>query len=601
MSLHGPDIDEIKRRLNIVDLIGRFTNLRRSGRNHVGLCPFHQEKSPSFSVNEAKGVFYCFGCQAHGDAFSFLMQMRGLSFPEAVEELARLAGVPLTERKVNPEWERQRSRRQQMERLQSVVAEFYHKILLKSSLAEGARAYLAERGVDMAAIVEFQLGFAPEGWNTLTDFLRKKGLSLELAAEAGLISRKRDWFDLFRNRLLFPINDHRGHVVAFGGRALGPDDKPKYLNSPESISFKKGQTLYGLPQSVPAMGREGTAIFVEGYMDLIKLWQNGIRNVVAPLGTALTREHLERVQRYARSVVFLFDGDNAGEKAAQRAMELVLETGIPARMIRLEDNLDPDDYIDRHGADRLRELLASPEPLVGYFLRQRWAATQKDAPGVAAFVREALDMIARLRDPLERGLYLKMISEWSNFDEVSLRRQIAGKLVQDADRKPGSPPPAPPKNLARFPNEEVMVIKLLLHYPRLIRAFRDVKLVDKFSDPLLRRAAAILLEHEEREGEVKEVSEALYADEELRVHIDRWQVEGPPEGIHDEISDQVLLDALSVIFIRYLEDQVRVKKLELLQGRDSDAVATQQEVMRLQELREGLRRNRSLELLTRVH
>lgn len=604
MSLYPPElIEEIKRRTNIASVIERFTNLRRSGKNLVGLCPFHQEKSPSFSVNEGKGVFYCFGCQANGDVMSFLMTMRGLSFHEVVEDLARQAGIPLPERKEDPEWQRQRSRRQQLERLQGLVAEFYHRILLKSSKAEGARQYLADRGITNEAIAEFQLGYSPDDWKTLVEFLKKKGASLELAEELGLIGRKSDYYDLFRNRLMFPIIDHRSHVVGFGARALGADDKPKYLNSPETMLFKKGRTLYGLPQAIPAAGRSGQMVFVEGYTDLIKLWQQGIRHVVAPLGTALTSDHLETVQRYAGSVVFLFDGDAAGEKAAHRAVELVLENGIPARMVYLDDGLDPDDFLEQHGPEVLRQRLQDAKPLVGYFLDRAWKQTPKDAPGIADWVRTSLDMVARLRDPIERGLYLKTIAERTNFDEANLRRQIASKLVREAKGESAHSEKQPMRNLARFPNEEVMVLKLLLHYPKLIHAFRDISFTNKFSDPTLRRAAAILLEQPPADTDgVAELPEALYADEELGGHINRWLVEGPPAGIHEEIADQVLLDSLSLIFVRYLEDQVRAKKLELLQADNSEkATAATQEVMRLQTLREGLRSEPSLLLLSRIH
>jgi DNA primase len=609
MMVDSAVIDDIKRRVSIATVIGRYTNLRPAGKNLVGLCPFHQEKSPSFSVNEAKGVFFCFGCQANGDVLGFLMKLRGLTFPEVLEDLAREAGVALPQRVVGPEWEERRDKKRRLESLQGVVAEFYHKVLAKSSTAEAARAYLADRAMDQQAIAEFQVGFAPSGWNTLVDFLRKKGLDTGLAAELGLIVKKNDYYDMFRNRIIFPIIDGRGHVIAFGGRSIDPEDKPKYLNSPETALFKKSQTLYGLSQAIPAIGREGYAIFVEGYVDVIALWQAGVRNVVAPLGTALTREHLDLIQRYAGSVVFLFDGDAAGEKAAERAVELVIDVGIPARMVMLEDKLDPDDYVRRHGAEKMRERLAAAEPLLGYFLQRSWEKTPKDAPGIAGWVRAALDTVARLRDPLERRLYLKTIAERSSFEEDNLRRQIASRLVKDSQERPPAAA-SPLRNLARFPSEEVMVIKLLLHYPRLTRAFREIRFVDKFSDPLLRRAAAILLESDAA-GEadtiagndtVREFPDALYADEELANLINRLLVEGLAGDVgNEEVAGQMMLDAISVVFIRHLEEQVREKKIQLLRMDDAQlAGLTLEEVNRLQGLRETLRREPSLAALSRI-
>ncbi len=598
-------IDEVKRRVNIATLVGRYTTLRRGGKNLVGLCPFHTEKSPSFSVNEAKGVFYCFGCQANGDALGFLMKIRGLSFPEALEELAREAGVALPERTVSPDWEKRREKKRRLEDLQDLVAQFYHQILRKSqqSAAE-ARAYLEKRRLEEAAVAAFQIGYAPNQWTTLVEFLRKKGADLAMAAELGLIVKKHDYYDMFRNRIVFPIRDTRGHVVGFGGRALG-DETPKYLNSPETALFKKGQTLYGLSEAIPAIGREGYVVFVEGYVDVIALWQAGIRNVVAPLGTALTREHLDLVQRYASSAVFLFDGDNAGEKAAERAVDLVLEVGIPARMVRLEDNLDPDDFVLRHGGDALRERLKNAEPLVGYFLNRAWDKAPKDAPGVAGWVRHALDTVARLRDPFERSLYLKKVAERSQFDEGNLRHQIASRLVQASRERPRVEAPAAQlSTLARFPQEEVMVVKLLLHYPKLIPTFRDLRFVDKFSDPLLRRAASILLEWDPgADDQAREVPDALYADEELGGFINRLLVDGlTGSEQHEEVAHGSLLDALSLLFVRHIEERVRDMKLSLIGLEGPEVESITQEVIRLQHIRESLRRGeRSLATLSRIH
>jgi DNA primase len=595
-------IDEVKRRTSIASVIQRYAPLKPSGQRLMGRCPFHQEKTPSFSVNEGQGFFYCFGCNAHGDVIEFLIRMRGLSFMEVIEDLAREAGMAMPKREDGKDYGKERDHRRGLVQINELAAEFYHRVYLQSSLAAAARAYVAKRRLEDLAVAEFRVGYAPDAWQTLVDFLKKKQVDLALAAELGLIKKREsgsDYYDAFRNRLMFPIVDERGDTVGFGGRTLG-DDKAKYINSSESAVFKKGRTLYGMHQALPAITREGYAIFVEGYVDLIALWQAGIRNVVAPLGTALTRDHLDLIQRRAGSVVFLFDGDEAGERAAERAVELVLEVGVPARMVKLEDNQDPDEFVIARGADELRRRLGAAQPLVGYFLDRDWVLAPKDAPGIAGWVRQALDTVARLRDPLERGQYLRQISERSNFNEAALRKQIAGRLVEKAaDGKAGA---AAPPLIARFPNEEVMVVKLLLHYPHMRQAFRDYHMLDKFSDPLLRRAAAILCEAlPGEEGAVREVPESLYADEETARHIRRWISEGADET-PPSVAERTLQEYLIQIGIRDLDDQVRALRLQASQASDPGAAtAATGEVARLKMLRDRILKERNLEILTQVH
>jgi DNA primase len=596
-------IDEVKRRTSIATVIQRFTELRPQGRRLVGLCPFHAEKSPSFSVNEVERFFYCFGCGAHGDVFEFLCKMRGLSFIEVLEDLAREAGVVIPQRSDNPDFRKERDHRKTLVAINNLVAEYFHKVFLQSSLAQHARDYLVNRHIESLAVSEFRIGYAPDDWSMLTEFLRKKGVDLEQAAELGLVRRRegaREFYDVFRNRLMFPIADERGDIIGFGGRTLG-DDKAKYINSPETAVFKKGKTLYGLHQALPAVMREGYAIFVEGYIDLIALWQAGIKNVAAPLGTALTREHLDLAQRRASSVVFLFDGDAAGEKAAERAVELVLEVGLPARMVHLEENLDPDDFVNRYGADALRARVENAKPLVGYFLDRDWVATPKDAPGIANWVRKALDTVAKLRDPYEIGLYLKMIADRSSFNEAVLRKQIAGRVADRATTAKRSEPEAEPQGLARFPNEEVMVIKLLLHYPHLRGAFKQTRMIEKFSDPLLRRAAAILTEGESDPSAVQEVPDALYADEEISGHIRRWVQQGVDEA-PEAAAAKIMTDALIFVAVRHLDDQVRALKFRVSQPTEAgQALAANGELARLRLLREQLLKEKTLESLALVN
>ncbi|NIR60506.1 MAG: DNA primase, partial [Gammaproteobacteria bacterium] len=331
-------IEEIRDRTDMVQLVSSYVSLKRSGVNHFGLCPFHSEKSPSFSVNSARQRYHCFGCGEDGDAFSFLMKMEGLSFPEAIRTLGERVGVVVEEERPDPEAERRRRERETLHRINETVADFYHRILMKSPEGEPARRYLKGRGYDGTIAARFQLGYAPEGWETLAGFLDREGVEAERARVLGLIRPGKDGrsdYDLFRGRLIFPIDGKGGRVAAFGGRTLG-DGQPKYINSPESPVYHKSRVLYGMDRSREAIRRAGEVIVVEGYFDLLALYRAGIENVVATCGTALTEDHARMIRRYADTVRLLFDQDEAGRTATFRAMEALLPAGLSVSVVALE-------------------------------------------------------------------------------------------------------------------------------------------------------------------------------------------------------------------------------------------------------------------------
>ncbi|WP_305044060.1 DNA primase [Geoalkalibacter sp.] len=445
-------IREVQERADILEVVSSYVALKRSGANHVGLCPFHAEKTPSFNVNPPRQIYHCFGCGVGGDAISFVQRMEGLSFPEAVRRLAERYGIDIAEEQRTPEEELARQRRAQLLRINEVAAAFYHGILMdpEDSRGRAARAYLRERGYGRETAERFQLGYAPEGWEALAAHLAGKGFESELVRRLGLTrpgKEGRGDYDLFRARLIFPIYSARGEVAAFGARVL---DKslPKYINSPESPVYHKSAVLYGLFQAREAMRRGGEAIVVEGYFDVLALHRAGFPQAVAACGTALTAEHARLLKRYAERVILLFDQDSAGRQATWRAMEALLPEGLPAAVATLEAGEDPDSFLARHGAQALGERLKAARPVFEVFLEETLATQGDSVEGRARGVEVVLAKLPLIPGEIERSLYRKLLAEKSGLDPGMLSpppqpaRRSAGAAGPGEYRIP--PPEEPP-------------------------------------------------------------------------------------------------------------------------------------------------------------
>jgi DNA primase len=374
-------LDEIRARVALADIIGRRTKLIKRGREFTGLCPFHNEKSPSFTVNEEKGFYHCFGCGAHGDVISFVRESQNLSFVEAIEQLAGQAGLEVP--KATPQ-ERERAIRQTTLAEAVEAACVFFEDQLRSHAGAAARAYLERRGLDRAAIERFRLGYAPSGSGLLKQHLIKD-FPEPMLLEAGLIGQKeesRSSFDYFRDRVMFPIFDRSGRAIAFGGRVLG-DAKPKYLNSPETPIFQKGSVLYGLNWARQGVGKGADLVVTEGYMDVIALHRAGFEGAVAPLGTALTEAQLDELWRLADEPILCFDGDAAGQRAASRALDRALPLLKPGKSLRfamLTGGEDPDTLIAKFGIEAMRSVLASAQPMAEVLWKQEVAARPGDTP-----------------------------------------------------------------------------------------------------------------------------------------------------------------------------------------------------------------------------
>jgi DNA primase len=426
-------IEELRNRADIVEVIGAHVRLRRAGRNFVGLCPFHSEKTPSFSVNAERGFFHCFGCGAGGTVFNFVMRTEGLSFPEAVESLARRYGVtlPASGGEAGPG----KSEREAALRANQVAAEFFAHVLWNTPEGAAAREYLVRRGVAAETARTFILGFAPDRQANLAGALERRGL-LKAAVGLGLVRQDGGGArDMFRGRLMFPIRDTQGRVIAFGGRVL--DQRlPKYINSPESPLYSKARNLYGLCEARAAIAKSDRAIVVEGYLDAIAVWQAGFKETVASLGTALTVEQLRLLGRHTHNVLACFDGDEAGRKASLRALEVFLAAGMLGRGIFIPAGFDPDTFIQERGASAFGELVESAGLLVDYYIAEQAARAGASVDARSRAAGETAEVLRLVQDGFQFDLLARKAADALGVSEERLRAQ-ARRATRGAPARSG--------------------------------------------------------------------------------------------------------------------------------------------------------------------
>ncbi|MDX6383484.1 MAG: primase [Blastocatellia bacterium] len=402
-------IDDLKRQADIVRIVQDYVSLKKTGANWVACCPFHKETKPSFSVNPAKEIFYCFGCQKGGSIFNFVMEVERVAFPEAIKIVAEKSGVPLPVQVDDSRFEaRRRESDSVIELNQWAMSWWEDQLNSQSAPAQAARAYLDQRGITEETRKTFRLGFAPNSWEALSTHLRQKGASKEALEKSGLVVKKDEGgsYDRFRGRLMFPVIDPQGRPVAFGGRVMDPEGEPKYLNSPETTAYTKGRHLYGLNLTRDDIRRQGFAILVEGYLDLIVPYQNGVRNVVASLGTALTPEQVKLIGRFARKVVVNYDGDRAGVQAAKRAIETILAEDLEVKVLVLPDNADPDDFIRKNGVTEYQKRRGEAQPHIQFVIDQAVRDRNLHSPAdKAAAVEEALPFVRAVRSRIQKREY----------------------------------------------------------------------------------------------------------------------------------------------------------------------------------------------------
>lgn len=463
-------IEEIRARVDIADVVQQTVTLQRRGSSLVGLCPFHQEKSPSFNVVQSKGIYHCFGCGEGGDVFAFLQKTRGMSFFEAVKELGDSVGVQVEERELTRE-ERQRMRaRASLHDVLDLATSWFHGALTARPDGRSALAYLKGRGITDDTIERWRLGWAPDSWDALLSYLHGEGVSADLAIRAGLAKPSRTGrgsaYDLFRGRVIVPIRDKRGRVVAFGGRILpgtsgAERDAPKYVNSPETPIYKKSSVLFGLSSARNAVQRKGRALIVEGYFDVISLHQHGFSEAIATCGTALTREHLKILRPLTRAVVALFDADEAGLRAAERSLPLFVESGIEARRLEIGAK-DPDELVQSDGPEALEAALKRSEPLLALVVR-RAVKVHGSTPGGRREVLTQVAPILQKMDGAARRGAIQLVAR-----SLAMMETEVDELLARGPRTPRVGPVAPP---ARWTGSIPFnhIAWLLLHFPDQVR------------------------------------------------------------------------------------------------------------------------------------
>ncbi|MCR4601224.1 MAG: DNA primase [Clostridia bacterium] len=413
-------VDEIKSRCNIVDVVGNYVALKRTGSSYKGLCPFHNEKTPSFNVNENMQHFHCFGCGESGDVISFIQRIENLDFMDACRKLADMYSIDIDRFGYRDE-----SRKNRIYEMNRDAARFFFR-----KLTEGPNPgydYVVNRQLDPKTIKEFGIGYAPDGWHNLYDHmksLKEKNYTDEELEKAGLLSRSKGrYYDKFRNRVMFPIIDTRGKVIGFGGRIIG-DGEPKYLNSPESEAFQKKNNLFGLNLTRNHVSKEDEIILVEGYMDMVSLYKNGVKNVAASLGTALTENQCRLISRYTKNVVLSYDADSAGRKAALRGIEIIRGAGMKAKVLHVPDGKDPDEFVKKHGSEKFTELVGKALPYAEYKLQNALAKYDlQDTEQSISFFKEAAGILETL-SPIESDRYIKRVSQKTGISETALRREI---------------------------------------------------------------------------------------------------------------------------------------------------------------------------------
>ena len=506
--LQEDKISEIKNTVDIIEIVSESVTLKKTGQNYMGLCPFHSEKTPSFSVNPQRAIFHCFGCGAGGDVISFLIKRDGLSFPEAVKVLAGRYGIELPEKRLDKKSLAAASERESLFKINKIAMDYFHQVLLSASSGKPAQVYLKNRGMGGEIARKFMLGYVSEGWDNLSKHLLSNGISRELTIKSGLVVSKDNGhcYDRFRNRVIFPIIDISGQVTGFGGRVMDTS-LPKYLNSPETTVYNKSRLLYGYNCSRNACRESETVHVVEGYFDLIALYSYGVENTVATLGTAISRDHIRMLSRGGvKRFVLVFDSDEAGLKASERSIPIFQKEFINANILVLPKGYDPDSYIRDFG---LEAFMTASSNAMGVIQFLTESAIKKHGLSVEGRINiiETLSMpLVSVEDSIARSLYIRDVAARIGVDEKAVHEKINGTVVRNKrsgtgnHRNEGGPvyqDQGPVKALRnnRWQGMEHQVISMMLQFPEIIEDCRKHNVVGCFDDEMLGDIGRLVLDY----------------------------------------------------------------------------------------------------------
>jgi DNA primase len=518
-------VETIRNAADILDVVSESVQLKKTGHHYMGLCPFHSEKTPSFSVNPTRAIFHCFGCGVGGNVFSFVMKRDGVSFPESVRMLAGKYGIPIPEKEMSPSSRREENEREAIYSVNKEAMGYFKSVLFDGEQGKIARAYLKDRGMTGSVAEEFNLGFVPDGWDNLCRFFSRKRIPRVLGEKSGLIVSKNNerYYDRFRNRIIFPISDMGQRVIGFGGRVMD-QSLPKYLNSPETPVYNKSRSLYGLDRTRQALRETGVVHIVEGYFDLLALYMHGITNVVATLGTALTQDHVRMLSRCGvTKFVLVFDSDEAGIHAAARSIPVFQKEFVSADILVLPKPHDPDTFIRAFGPDQFRMASEKALGIVPFLSESSVKKHGLSIEGRIAVINDMKSVIGMIEDPVARSLYIRDLAHKIGVDEKAVHEKVKehtpAEQGYESDGRTGQsslPMTSPGKTLSRFIDMERQIVSMMLQYPDIIEECREYGVVEHLEEPSFKTIGTMIMEYKGNANDMAAVLTNRASDEATR-------------------------------------------------------------------------------------
>ncbi|MEO0123877.1 MAG: DNA primase [candidate division WOR-3 bacterium] len=542
-------IDEIVRQTDIVDLISQYIQLKKVGKNYRALCPFHSEKTPSFYVSPEKGIYYCFGCKKGGNAISFLMEYEHLDFPDALRKLAKNLGIEIDTTK--------NLKYKELYEVNELATQFYS-LALSKEIGRRGQNYLKERMIDPEKLKEFRIGYAPSSGGLVT-FMRQKGINIEKLINAGLVSQNRE---TFHDRIIFPIFNLAGRVIGFGGRGIDDYIQPKYLNSPETPIFKKGEILYGLFQAKEAMKSKSEAILVEGYFDLLSLYQSNIKNICAPLGTALTENQSLLISRYAKKANILFDADVSGIKATLRAIGILINAQVDVHIVVMPEDYDPDEFIKEKGLDALNNLISSAPD---FFTFYRSISKIKSVEDEANLIKDLIEIIGRIQDPIRLDRYLKHTATVFDIPIDLLRRKVG---MDFSSKKPMQQEKTA---VIKKHNPEEKLIILILNNLKYFNRVKEIVSTEDFNDTRVKNIFETLLKNEN--FSVQELVD-LKIEEDLKNRLLASLIDS------EKLSEDDFVQSLNFYKKNILRSKLRTRISEAIKSGDNESLKKYKELLK---------------------
>ena len=544
-------VKEIKGRLSIINLVESYTSVKKTGKGYVSLCPFHDDSNPSMHIDDDKGLFHCFSCGAGGDIFGFYMRYNNLTFPEALNELAKKAGVQIETPSVSIP---KKSQNSGLYKINAVAAKYYRHILQENKKGESGRDYLDQRGISQETTKEFIFGFAPDGWDNLVNYLTKNKVPLNIAEKVGLIVKRNNtegYYDRFRNRLMFPICNVDGKVIGFGGRRIDEEDEPKYINSPESDIYQKRKSFYGINKSKDFIRREDRAILVEGYTDFLSLYSSGIKNVVATLGTSLTREHVSILRRYTENVVVIFDSDESGQKAAVRSLDVLLQEGILPRVAPLPPGHDPDSYISEAGEKEFNKIIDDSTSWIEFYIDMSFDKHRKGRLTLKQLLGSIIELLEKVNDPVERSSRIKRTAERLSINESDIYALIKSSRRQDKSTAT--------RIQQDYPSHEKQILTTLVKFPAIKAQLLEEDWESLISNPEIKSILSEIVAQDEFDPS----SLLLHFDDKVTHEIISEALLSSSGILDEESAGKIVRSCFSKLKLSKLDEKLKVLRIEI--------------------------------------